>query len=64
MSFILIWHILDIQLTKVLSVKILSYKLVPMAVYTFFYKQLDFPSEPGVAAEILENEPKSCLTVA
>ena len=26
-----------------------------------FYSQLDFPSEPGVANEIL---PKSCLTVA
>ena len=24
--------------------------------------QLDFPSEPGVSNEILENEPKSCLT--
>ena len=33
--------------------------------YTFcFYRQLDFPSEPGVANEILENEPKSCLAVA
>ena len=31
--------------------------------YTFFYRQLDFPSEPGVANEILENEPKSCLTL-
>ena len=31
--------------------------------YTFFYRQLDFSSEPGVANEILENEPKSCLTV-
>ena len=30
----------------------------------FFYRQLDFPSEPGVANEILENEPKSCLTIA
>ena len=29
--------------------------------YTFFYRQLDFPSEPGVANEILENEAKSCL---
>ena len=29
-----------------------------------FYRQLDFPSEPGVAKEILENEAKSCLTVA
>ena len=25
--------------------------------------QLDFLSEPGVANEIMENEPKSCLTV-
>ena len=33
-------------------------------VYTFFYRQLDFSSEPGVANEILENEPKSYLTVA
>ena len=32
--------------------------------YTFFYRQLNFASEPGVANEILENEPKSCLTVA
>ena len=31
---------------------------------TLFYRQLDFPSEPGVANEILENEPKSYLTVA
>ena len=30
----------------------------------FFKRQLDFPSEPGVANEILENEPTSCLTVA
>ena len=30
----------------------------------FFYRQLDFSSEPRVANEILENEPKSCLTVA
>ena len=29
-----------------------------------FYRQLNFPSEPGVANEILENEPKSCLAVA
>ena len=28
------------------------------------YRQLDFPSGPGVANEILENDPKSCLTVA
>ena len=30
----------------------------------FIYRQLDFSSEPGVANEILENEPKSCLKVA
>ena len=30
----------------------------------FFYRQLNFPSEPGVASEILENEAKSCLAVA
>ena len=28
-----------------------------------FYRQLDFLSEPGVANEILENEPKSYLTI-
>ena len=28
--------------------------------YTFFYRQLDFSSESGVANEILENYPKSC----
>ena len=36
-------------------------------IFLVFYRQLDFPSEPGVAneiLEILENEPKSCLTVA
>ena len=33
-------------------------------VHIFLYRQLDFSSEPGVANEILENEPKSCLTVA
>ena len=32
--------------------------------YTIFYRQLDFPSEPGVANEILVNEPKSCSMVA
>ena len=35
-----------------------------MLKYTFIYRQLDFSSEPGVANGILENEPKSCLTVA
>ena len=30
----------------------------------FFYMQFYFSSEIGVANEILENEPKSCLTVA
>ena len=30
----------------------------------FFYRQNDFSSEPGVAHEILENEPKNCLGVA
>ena len=34
-------------------------------VYKFiFHRQLDFPSEPGVANEILETEPKNCLAVA
>ena len=31
--------------------------------YTFFYRQLDFSSEPGVANQISENEPKSCRGV-
>ena len=31
--------------------------------YTFVFRQLDFSSEPGVANEILENEPKSCLVL-
>ena len=30
----------------------------------FFYSQLDFSSEPGVANKITENESKKCLTVA
>ena len=30
---------------------------------TNFYRQLDFPSEPGVASEILEFEPNDCLAV-
>ena len=33
-------------------------------VYTLFYRQFDFSFEPWFAKEILENEPKSCLTVA
>ena len=37
--------------------------IVVYCYYTFFCRQLDFSSEPGVANEILENEPKSCLTV-
>ena len=35
-----------------------------VGLYISFYRQLDFSSEPGVADKILENEPKSCLTVA
>ena len=34
------------------------------SLHIFLYRQLDFSSEPGVANEILENEPKSCLSVA
>ena len=33
------------------------------AVHFFFYRQLNFSSEPGVANEILENEPKRCLVL-
>ena len=32
--------------------------------YTLFYKQLYFPSQPGVAKEISGNEAESCLAVA
>ena len=39
-------------------------KFIAKIYYTFFYRQLDFSFEPRVANEILENEPKSCLTVA
>ena len=28
----------------------------------FLCRQLDFPSEPGVANKMVENEPKSCLS--
>ena len=39
-------------------------RLTDLLKYTFFYKQLSFSSEPGVANEIFENQPKSCLMVA
>ena len=40
----------------------LSEKYFTNQVHAFlFYRQLEFSSEPGVANEILENEPKSCL---
>ena len=32
-------------------------------IHIFLDRQLDFSSEPGVANEILENEPKSCLVL-
>ena len=32
--------------------------------YTFFYRQLDFSSQPGVANEFCEKEAESCLVVA
>ena len=34
------------------------------ASYTFFYRQVNFSSEPKFANEILENKPKGCFTVA
>ena len=37
---------------------------IDLGVRTFFYKQLHFPSQPGVAKEIWENEAESCLAVA
>ena len=42
----------------------LKFKIPAFVVYIIFYRQLDFSSEPEVANEILENEPKSCLIVA
>ena len=33
----------------------------PEQLHIFFYRQLDFSSEPGVANEIFENEPKSWI---
>ena len=35
-----------------------------ICVYTFFYRQLDFSSQPGVANEFCENEAENCLVVA
>ena len=44
------------------SIQIISWDVL---LYTFFfYRQLDFSPEPGVANEILENEAKSRLAVA
>ena len=40
------------------------YKVLHSHAHIFLHRQLDFPSEPGVSNEILENEPKSCLAVA
>ena len=34
------------------------------SIHIFFYRQLDFSSEPGVANEFWENEAESCLVVA
>ena len=36
----------------------------PLWVTHLFYRQLDFPFQPGVAHKMLENEPKSCFTIA
>ena len=33
-------------------------------IHIFFYRQLDFSSEPGVANEFWENEAENCLVVA
>ena len=49
--------------TRVSYKKIYDVILIKKSVL-FFYRQFDFPSEPGVGNEILENGPKSCLTVA
>ena len=40
-----------------------SYKLFLYNNECTNFRQLDFSSQPGFANEILENEPKSCLTV-
>ena len=38
--------------------------MMNLLTYTFFYKQLHFLSQPGVAKEIWGNEAESCLAVA
>ena len=37
---------------------------LPDRLHIFFYKQLHFPSQPGVAKKFWENEAESCLAVA
>ena len=37
------------------------YHISGYEVHVFFYRQLDFQSEPAVANEILENEPQSFI---
>ena len=46
--------------------KILKYNFFEgvMQLYIFFYKQLDFQSQPGVANDFCQNEAESCLRVA
>ena len=52
-------------LHKTLDRRTMHTKKVNFLVHThFFYRQLDFQSEPEVVNVILENEPKSCLAVA
>ena len=51
-------------MTQTSIFNIFRHHLVFILGYTIFYRQLNFSSEPRVANEILDNEPKSCLTAA
>ena len=63
-SFVLVCTMVWIVTIKVHVVPWNVGKMHINKVTHFVYRHLDFSSEPGVANEILENEPKSCLTVA
>ena len=52
------------DVVQVLVASLLLRRHLGWMIKIFFYRQLDFSSELGVANDILENEPKSFLTVA
>jgi hypothetical protein len=59
-----IWFVLFWRITMYLILHEIN-KLTAGVYYTFsFIGNSIFSTEPGVANEILENEPKSCLMVA